>query len=66
MQEVDNRGEVLIRLDLKHGEIRFSLNGIDQGIAFKNIKQGKDIKYRLVGKMYHKEASIEIVQFCRL
>ena len=57
---------IKIRLDLKHGEIRFSINDIDGGIAFKDIKQDKDTKYRLCVTAFHEGAKMEIISFQRL
>ena len=55
----------MIHLDLKRGEISFSINGTDQGIAFSNIKQEDNISYRLYIASYWKDSTTEIIDFCR-
>ena len=54
---------ISIHLNLKLGQLSFSVSGIDQGIAFENIKKDEKIKYRLMVSMVHKQASVQIVDF---
>ncbi len=54
-----------ILLDLKKDEIKFSINDIDQGIAYKNIKKDKNIKYRLMVSLCLLGAVVEIVKFSK-
>ena len=53
------------RFIISTGEIRFSINKIDQGVAFQDIERDNDLKYGLKVDPYHRESKIEIVAFCR-
>lgn len=54
---------IYIKLDLPKREISFNKNGVDQGIAYKNISIHKDIKYKLAISMYDKQSSVTIKSF---
>ena len=56
----------MIHLDLRRGEIRFCINDIDHGVAFTNIKQNGNIKYRVFVKLYWTDAKAKIIQFRRM
>ena len=58
-----NNGEIMIHLDLKKGKIKFSINGIDQGVAYSNIEQSDTINYRLFAGMFRDGSTVEIVKF---
>ena len=60
---LDNNDIVSILLDLREMEIRFFVNGIDQGIAY-NVTIS-DEKLRLSVTMYPKSTSVEIVKFSK-
>ena len=62
-EDAINNGEIIIHLDLKKGEIGFSINGINQGVAYSNIEQSDNINYRLFASMCHKGGKVEIVKF---
>ena len=40
--------EIRIDLNLKRAEMKYFVNGEDQGIAYKNVMKGWDINYRLM------------------
>ena len=61
---VDN-DVVTLRLDLGRKEIRYLVNDKDQGIAYDDVKTGKDIKYRLFVSIYRDTDSIEILNFVK-
>ena len=52
-----------INLDLIERELRFIVNGEDKGVGFKGIQHGKDIKYKLVVKLWQKGSVVEIDHF---
>ena len=57
-------GDILtIELDLNHSQIKYFVNGNDKGIAFKNIKRGKDIKYRLQIALCSVGSEVEIISY---
>ena len=58
-----NNGKISICLNLKLRQLSFSVDDVDQGIAFKNIKKGENINYRLMVSMSHQNSSVEIIQF---
>ena len=58
--------EISINLDLKQGNIRLSINGDDQGVAYDNIKQSKSIKYRLFVSLYSVKDCVELLNFSRV
>ena len=58
--------EISICLDLGRAELKFILNGMDQGIAFKNIKKREDVKYRLMVTLWSVDDSVEIQSFSGL
>ena len=60
------KGKVSIHLDLKKKEIRYSLNDKDDGIAYENIKTGKDVKYRLTVSLAEIHDFVEIENFMTL
>ena len=60
-----NEGIICIHLDLKHGEIKFLVNGVDHGIAVKNITQRKNVTYCLAVRLYYSKATAEIIHFRR-
>ena len=55
--------KVSIHLDLNKKEIGFSVNDRDQGVAYKDIKTGKDMKYRLVVTLTSSHEFVEIANF---
>ena len=57
----DNK--VNIHLNMKLHQLSFSVDNVDQGIAFDNIKTGKDIEYRLMVSLYYVGATVEILKF---
>ena len=59
----DGNGKISIHLDLKLGQLSFSVNDVNQGIAFENIKKNQDIQYRLVVSLFYVGASVEIINF---
>ena len=58
---------VSIILDLKRKQINFLVNGIDQGIAYENVKfpASQKIKLRLSVSMCSSGQSVEIVKFSK-
>ena len=48
---------------MKLGQISFTADDVDQGIAFDNIKKADDIDYRLFVSLFHQNASVEILKF---
>ena len=56
--------EISIYLDLDNNQLKFSINNLDQGIAF-NVKQSSDIKYRLMVSLNRAGDSIQIQDFQR-
>ena len=57
-----NDGKISIHLDLKTGQLSFSVDDIHQGIAF-YVEKYEGIKYRLMVSMSHQNGSVEVVQF---
>eukprot|EP01084_Bolivina_argentea_P092763 166872_1 len=57
--------KISICLDLKKGEISFSINDNNQGVAYKDIEQGNDIKYKLFVSLRSIGDSVEIVKFSK-
>ena len=56
---------VSIELDLDKKTIRFYLNSVDQGIAYRNVGCGDNVKYRLCVILYGSGSSVEIVGFTK-
>eukprot|EP01084_Bolivina_argentea_P259110 437096_1 len=54
---------IAIDLDLEKGHIRFSVNNIDQGIAYDNVIKNDNIQYKLLVCLTFTEDSIELIQF---
>ena len=52
-----------IHLNLKLRQLSFSVNNVNQGIAFENIKKSENIKYRLMVSLFYKESFVEIINF---
>ena len=50
-------------LDLNKRDLSFAINGEDQGVAFHEIKQKKDLKYRFMAQIAYEGCSVEIVNF---
>ena len=63
--EVGTGDTVSIHLDLNKAQIKLSINGKEQGIAFENIKKSKDIVYRLFVSVSHKDIIVEILHFSK-
>ena len=61
--EFDDGDEITVCLDLKHKQIRFMYNDIDQGIAYENVQVSDDIKYRLCVAIYC--GGVEIIGFAK-
>ena len=57
--------DISIKEDLKQGEMRFLVNGKDQGIAYRDIYKDKDVKYRLIVSICGKDVSVEIINFSK-
>ena len=57
---------ISIYLNLDTKELGFKINGEDQGVAFEDIKNGADIKYRLVVWVQSRRDCVEIVDFREL
>lgn len=62
--------KISICLDLDRKELKYVLNGVDLGIAFNNIEQRDDVKYKLLVVMYRSRSvfddtvySVEIENF---
>lgn len=60
-----NGDELSMTLDMGQSEMRLSINGEDQGIAFTNIKKSKDIEYRLFISLYSIKDCVEILEFTK-
>lgn len=60
-----NNSRIWIHLDLNKREIRFTINNTEGPIAFKDIQENEDTKYKLVVTAFHPQAKIEIVSFQR-
>ena len=56
---------VSIKLDLIKAEIRYFVNGKDQGIAFQQLVKRDNIDYRLCICIYKENTVIEILHFQR-
>ena len=54
---------ISIELDMGRSQVRFYINYKDQGIAYKDIKKGKDIKYRLAVGALSIGTEIRIINF---
>ena len=52
-----------IILNLIERNIKFDLNGVEQGIAFENIECGDDIYYKLAVCIYHKYTELTILEY---
>eukprot|EP01084_Bolivina_argentea_P092764 166874_1 len=61
----DKNDTISMCLDLKKQEISFSINDNNQGVAYKDIEQGDDIKYRLFVSLRHVGDSVEIINFSK-
>ena len=57
--------KISLVLDLVKEEIRFLVNGVDQGTVYKHVKKADDITYRLMVSMFDIGASVEILNFSR-
>ena len=58
------QGDILkIILDLKVFTMSFCINNKSQGIAFKHIKHGLNIKYNLAVSLYSKNDTVELINF---
>ena len=55
--------KVSICLDLTKKEVSFMINDVDYGVAFEDIEQKNDMKYRLMVQMADKGMSVEMVDF---
>ena len=61
-----NENDIIsIRLHLEQREIGFAINGVDQGVAYRNIKKSKDIHYRLMVAMFFKDDSVQVTEFLK-
>ena len=56
---------ISVELDLNKQQIRFYINDKDQGIAYENIKTGKDIKYRFVVGALIEGAQLTLINFTK-
>ena len=57
-------GDILtIELDLNNSQIKYFINGNDKGVAFKDIKRGKDIKYRLHAALSSVGSEVELISY---
>ena len=56
---------VSIYLDLIKKELKYFINDIDQGIAFNDIPNDKNINYRLAISIYSKGDIVEIINFTK-
>ena len=54
-----------IHLDLIKKELKYFINNIDQGIAFNDIPNDKNINYRLAISMYAEGDAVEIINFTK-
>ena len=54
---------VSIHLDLHEKTVSFSINNQDQGIAYKNIKKGKDLKYKFVASVLTGGTHVQLIDF---
>ena len=54
---------ISVELDLNKSQIRFYINDKDQGIAYENIKKGKDISYRFVVAASYKDTELTLINF---
>ena len=60
------QGDIItMELDLSKSQIKYYVNNEDQGIAYKNIIRGQDIKYRLAVSLREIDNEIEIVSFTK-
>ena len=57
--------DISIKLDLNQREMRFSVNGKDQGIAYSDIYKDKDVKYGLIVSICGEHVSVEIMNFAK-
>eukprot|EP01084_Bolivina_argentea_P089499 161492_1 len=59
-----NLNDILtVSLDLDNGFVSFGINGENLGMAFKNIKIGNELKYRLAISMYGKNECVELLSY---
>ncbi len=56
---------VSIILDLKRQQIRYLVNGEDQGIANRNVQKSDEIKYQLLVVMAMSDDCVEIMNFTK-
>ena len=54
-----------VELDLKSKQIKFFINGEDQGVAYTNIDKDDNVKYRLMVSMAGKDDCVEILNFSK-
>ena len=63
-QRINSKNTIIsMYLDLNKRQLSFAINGEDQGVAFHEIKQEKDLIYRFMALIYSEGSSIEIVNF---
>ena len=51
-----------MELDMNKKQLIYYINGIYQGIAFKDIKYGNNINYRFVITLYYKDSTVSIIK----
>ena len=61
--KLKDNDKLTMHLNLKNGQLTYFINDLNQGIAFNNISQGKDITYRLAITLYGTGASVQILNF---
>ena len=61
-----NNDIVCMQLDLDQRQLRFSVNGRDEGVAYDDIHKDVDTNYRLMVSMGNKDCGVEIVNFSKL
>lgn len=61
--EYHDNCKVKIHLNMKLGQISFSIEDLNHGIAFDNIKKGDDIEYRLMVSLFFVGGKVEILDF---
>ena len=62
-----DEGDIVeIEMDLQKAEIKLEINGIDQGVAFKNVVKTNDMDYILIRSLSCIADSVEILDFKKI